>query len=350
MNTSSAGIRPSSKKRWIVVLSVLFLLLVVGVLFFSKILLWGKNQRDAIVSSISSISNSNSSGGGGGGGANFGVVVREDLVQKVTISGVIQPKRKTVIVAPYDGYVGKLLVKIGDKVRSAQPLLTIDPTLIGNKETVYPLLAPFAGTVVQIRKSEGEFVKQSDPTNYIMRIDDLGRPYILADVPEIDRARLKLGQAALIRVTGLSVGGTSEGDGSDNGSYNGKISELALAPNEKDSGGGERGGASYTVKIDILDANSKIMPGMSAISDVIIQKKDNVLTLRHEYIQKGEVVENKKNKSKENAYFVVMPNGSKRSIKLGMQNDDGAEIVEGLTEGEKVRIVDFSNQELINMD
>ncbi len=46
----------------------------------------------------------------------FGTVVREDLIQRVTIAGEIAPLRKTIITAPYNGYVKKLFVKVGDVV------------------------------------------------------------------------------------------------------------------------------------------------------------------------------------------------------------------------------------------
>ena len=59
-------------------------------------------------------------------------------------------------------------------------------------------------------------------------------------------------------------------------------------------------------------------------------RADDVLTLRHEYIQK---VGDK--------YFVVMANGDKRSIEVGIQNEEAFEILSGVKEGEKVRQTDF---------
>ncbi len=49
--------------------------------------------------------------GPGKKGKRYGTVKRGDLVQRVTVSGMVHPHRRTVFVAPYDGYIRKLYVK-----------------------------------------------------------------------------------------------------------------------------------------------------------------------------------------------------------------------------------------------
>jgi multidrug efflux pump subunit AcrA (membrane-fusion protein) len=129
-------------------------------------------------------------------------VVRQDVIQRVTISGNIVPFRKTVITGPYKGYIRKMYVKIGDKVKVGDPIASVSTSLTVN-DPAFPLRAPFAGVVVAVDKAEGEFVKESDPTDFIARIDDLSKFYIEAVAPEIERVKIKLGQEAIVRASAI---------------------------------------------------------------------------------------------------------------------------------------------------
>lgn len=247
----------------------------------------------------------------------IGKVVREDLIQRVTIAGTAEAVHTTIVAAPYDGYVKKLFVKQGQNVQSGDPIVSIAQSLQAT-ENVFPIRAPFAGTVTQLIKSEGQFAKQNDPKEYIMRIDDLSKMYVNANVPEIDVVKIKSDFAAVIKVSAIL-----------SRNYKGIVREISQAAIQKDQWGG-RSQVEYLVKIEITDADSQLKPGMSAVVDIITNKKDSVLTLGHEFIQKDN-----------DNYFVILKNGSKKDIKLGLQNETAFEITEGLSEGQEVRQVDF---------
>jgi multidrug efflux pump subunit AcrA (membrane-fusion protein) len=57
-----------------------------------------------------------------------GQVVRKDLVEVVTASGTLTPKRKVDVSASTIGKVTRLAVREGDRVEQGQLLLEIDPT------------------------------------------------------------------------------------------------------------------------------------------------------------------------------------------------------------------------------
>ncbi|NJL24391.1 MAG: hypothetical protein HC902_03925 [Calothrix sp. SM1_5_4] len=84
----------------------------------------------------------------------LGKVRRGDLVQRVTVSGQVQPLRRTIFVAPYAGYIQKIYVTIGQLIPKGAPVLSITSSL-QSPEPVFPIRAPFAGTVVDVQKSEG---------------------------------------------------------------------------------------------------------------------------------------------------------------------------------------------------
>lgn len=259
--------------------------------------------------------------GEGPANKNVGEVIRQDVIQKISVGGTVEAKRRTLITAPYNGYIQKLFVKVGDKVKAGDPLVSVAQTSDANAETVFPLRAPYAGVVVQVHHYEGEFIKEADMTDYIVRIDDLSKMYITAMVAEVDRMKIKEGMDAIIKVTAI-------GDKK----YNGIVRYLSLASQEKDRW--ERSSlADYMVRLEILDADSKIMPGLSVVFDIITNKKEKVLTISHDYVVKeGE------------NYYVTLVDGkqSKRTIKVGLQNEDLFEVTEGLAEKDKVMSIDFS--------
>src|SRR4051812_25620135 len=56
-------------------------------------------------------------------------VERKDLVQRVTVSGTVASARQTVVQVSFEGYVKKLYVTMGEKVKKDQPLVTVVQSL-----------------------------------------------------------------------------------------------------------------------------------------------------------------------------------------------------------------------------
>ena len=252
----------------------------------------------------------------------MGAVTLGDLVQRVSITGMIAARKSTLITAPFDGYIRKLYVKIGDVVKEGDPLMTMSPTAHQVGEELYPTRAPFAGTVVQAGKSEGEFVEKGAINNHenaIIRIDDLTKLYVEADVGEIDYPQLKIGQQVVVKISAL--GGEE---------YKGTIEAIARASKSQDRW--DRSRVEYPVRIVIDNKNHKIVPGMSAVVDVITSEIKNIALLKHEFIQKD-------NASAK--YYVNDAAGKKVFIEVGSQNSDAVEVKSGLAVGTKVRMIDF---------
>lgn len=245
-------------------------------------------------------------------------VERGDLIQRATISGTVTPLRKTVITAPYLGYIRKMYVTLGQDVKSGDPIASVGATLLGN-DTVYPLRSPFAGKVVQVNKAEGELVKASDESDFIVRIDDVSKMYIDANVPELDRVRMKVGLEATVKASAIL-----------DRSYKGVVRDLSLAARERDRYGRSTA-VEFPMRLEILDFDDRIQPGMSVIIDIITLKKENILRLRHEYIGQDQ-----------DKYFVTLGNGKRADVTLGDQNEEYSEIKSGLDEGAVVQKVDFS--------
>lgn len=247
----------------------------------------------------------------------YGKVRRQDLIQRVTISGQVYPKRRLDVKTPYTGYVRKLYVKIGERVKAGDPLITFSPSL-GEGETNYPIRAAFNGVVTQVQSQEGEYLMNGSPA-IVVRVDDLSELYVQASVPELDVAKIRVGQEAKIKISSL-LGEI----------FKGVITETALAAVDK---GDDRWGSSsseYKIKVLIEAKESKLLPGMSALLDVITNKAENALVLSHEYIQQDD-----------GRYFVTLASGEQKDITLGLQTEEAVEVKSGLNEGDRVRVIDF---------
>lgn len=248
-----------------------------------------------------------------------GKVQRKDLVQRVTLSGNIEPARKTTIQISYDGFVRKLFVKVGEKVQKNDPLVSVSQSL-QSSEPLFPIRAPYEGVVVQVLKKEGESVTGAAGTtgsNRILRLDDLSKLYVDVLVAEIDVEKIKIGMDATIRAASV-LGRT----------YKGKIRNISLASVEQERW--NRGQVQFSCEVEILDPDSNLKSGMSVSLDLIAGKKEKVLVLGHEFIQKDG-----------DQFFVTLADGERREIKIGMQNEEVFEILEGLKEGDEVRQIDF---------
>lgn len=246
-------------------------------------------------------------------------VIKQDLVQRVTISGSLFPRHRLDVKPSFAGFVQNLYVKVGDLVKAGEPLVMFSPSM-GRSESNYPVRASFAGQVTQILKNEGEYVRDSSDQNLVLRVDDLGELIVQANVAELDIAKIKKDQKTKIRFSSLA------GE-----NFSGVIREISLSARDKDRW--SSASTEFQVSILVESHDPRLLPGMTALVDVITNKREQVLTLAHEYIQEDA----------NGAYFVTTEKGDRVKVELGLQTDEAVEIKAGLKEGDKVQIIDFLN-------
>lgn len=252
-----------------------------------------------------------------------GQLTKGALIQRVTISGLVSPAHSVSIVAPYDGYVRRLFVKIGDTVKIGDPLVSVSQLAHSKNEELYPVASPISGQVVSITKREGETVEHiasSNSQNAILRVDDLSKLYVECDVAEMDYPKLKIGQGVVIKATAI----TSK-------TYQGRIDAIAQASKAQDRW--DRSRVEFSVRVVVTNADVDLRPGMSAVVDVITKELKDVLVLKHEFIWK---------EKDQDKYYVITSTGERRDIKVGEQNDEVFEVKSGLAQGVAVKQVDYS--------
>ena len=261
---------------------------------------------------------------GGDSSARLGIVTKNDIAVKATASGRIVSARSTTIKAPYAGFIQNVFVKVGDKVKRGDPLLAISEGVDEKGTQPFPMRAPFAGTVVEAAAQAGQQVeinKGGSSKDYLLRIEDCSSYAVEAEFPEIDATRVGVGMQATIRLTALPQK-----------TYPGVLTSLNLAASQDTKWMSNRVLFPGTIKMITFD--DQIRPGLSALVDVEIAEKKGVLTLGHEYIA-----------SRADGFFVTRADGTEVAVKIGLQNESGAEIVDGVSEGDRIRVVDYMSRE-----
>lgn len=247
-----------------------------------------------------------------------GSVSKGDITVSVTAAGNIFSAKSTIISAPYNGYVRKVFINVGDKVQKGDPLVSIAESTFARSQDIFPLRAPFSGTVVSVLVNEGQQVKTGND-GALLRVEDLSSFHVMAELPEIDYIKINKSLGAKIRVSAVM-----------DKTYKGVISEIDLASKSQDRW--DRGKVVFPIKVAMLGFDKSIKPGMSVLVDIIVAEKKGVLLLGHEFIEKTR-----------DGYQVTMLDGKKKPVKLGLQNEMTAEILEGVASTDRVKMVDFLN-------
>jgi multidrug efflux pump subunit AcrA (membrane-fusion protein) len=246
----------------------------------------------------------------------YGKVKRGDLLRRVTISGQIQPARRTIFIAPFAGYIQKIYVTVGQRVRKGDPVLSISSTL-QKEEPVYPIRAPFSGTIVDVKKQEGEYVTDKDSKDIIVRMDDLSKYFVQANAPEVDASRVRKGMEVEVRVNALS-----------GPPLKGIVRNIDLAAEEADGWKAQQ--STFEVSVEIIKPPPEIRSGQTAILDIVTDRYKDVLYLEQEFINR-----------EGDQRFIIDRKGKRRNITIGHQSDLAVEITGGLSEGDEAEQIDF---------
>lgn len=196
-------------------------------------------------------------------------------------------------------------------------------------ETV--ITAPMDGIVVGEPKTAGTMAVQgnSNPT-VIMTIADLSRKQIIAKVDETDIGSVKVGQKATFTVDSYTdrtftatVSKISQTDVTNTWNIN-------STNNTSSSSSSSASVIYYYVVLDVDDPDGVLLPAMTARVEIVTGEREDAMVVPISAL-----------KTDSTGSYVMVANGKeqeKRYVSTGIYSTEYVEIIDGLTDGDKVAI------------
>ncbi|MBU0486065.1 MAG: efflux RND transporter periplasmic adaptor subunit [Proteobacteria bacterium] len=191
--------------------------------------------------------------------------------------------------------------------------------------------APFAGTVMQIFKHEGDIPTPAAEQNFpepnagtIMILADLSEYFVEYKVSEIDLAKIEKGQAVSLIF-----------DSFPTKTYRGVVDHISdiSSVTRKDQMQEQRDLSYYLVKIKVIDSGPELKQGLSCRVSIEIEHKKGVLLAPVRALIKED----------DGEYVFTLAGGliTKKQITTGLLNENMFEITSGLTAGDQICVDPF---------
>jgi HlyD family secretion protein len=175
------------------------------------------------------------------------------------------------------------------------------------------LIAPMDGMISAVDIKAGEAVGQNSTVTMI----DLSQLITDINVDEIDIAKVREGQDVSVRLDSLPGVNLA-----------GKI--VRISPTSKLV----NGVVSYAVRVSIPAGEAALRPGMTANTRIVLERHENVLLVPNWALRRD--------KATGKTFVTLPPQGegaqpSEIEVKLGLKDEENAEVVDGLKEGQAVQ-------------
>lgn len=209
------------------------------------------------------------------------------------------------------GKVSQKLLKEGDEVKRNQPILLVERDEVGYTFKPLPVVSLADGLVGTIAVDVGSYVEPSRPVATVVRP---GNMRVKLDVPE--------------RYLGVILPGTDVSmavDSLNGDTYRGTIVTSSPVVDERTR--------TAKVEVEVPNTDGRLRHGMFGRLNLVVEQRPDTLSLPLDAISwEGE------------KQFVYRLKGNKlerREVKPGLRNDTHVEILEGLTEGDRVAVGDL---------
>lgn len=269
-------------------------------------------------------------------------------------SGTFEYNAAETIEAEVSGKVRQMIISAGDKVIKNGVVAVLDSDSVNkalrertnslkdaqlsldnqydNLEN-YEIKAPISGTVLQKNSKAGDNLdnSQSNNSSAMAVIADLSRLLFKINVDELDVTKIEVGQEVSITV-----------DAIEGKTFTGFVDYVSLI------GTSTNGVTSYPVTV-VINEPEGIIPGMNVSANIVVQSKQNVLTVPVSAIQRGNIVyvkssDTKKQPETEDMMPKNVPDGfTAVKVETGINDDNNIEIVSGLSEGDVVYVTQSTN-------
>lgn len=271
-------------------------------------------------------------------GTEVGAIVENSnqRIESIT-TGQIEYEEEETIIAETGGNVKQIYIDNNDRVKAGQKIIELEnDNLLTNEEINslalvdlelnlaslkeerddYRILSPTDGKVISKEYKTGETIYNGSSSTILMTVADMSKMVFTMQIDELDIAKVSLGQDVEVKADALT-----------NETFKGTITTIAA------EGTASNGVTTFDVEVTIDDPRN-LKPGMNVDGEIIVQSKENVLYLPMAAVQKV----------RDKVFVFVKGDNSgetndkrqRKDIKVGINNDEYIEIVEGLGEGETV--------------
>jgi HlyD family secretion protein len=236
--------------------------------------------------------------------------------------------------------VEEVLVAVGDTVEEGDDLITFED------DDLDPIEAPFSGEITTLNVEEEDTVSMGTE---LIEITDYNNLEMVVNVDELDISKVKVGQTAKIDVSALT-----------DKEFTGTVTSVSKEANESESSSV----AQYAVNVTINEPEG-IKVGMTAEAVITTESKENVVTVPIEAVQtqgdqyyvqvpasegatsttETEQQEQTGSESGTDEQTNAAPQGTQKTVEIGLQNEEVAEIISGLSEGEEVILPTLQSSE-----
>jgi len=217
------------------------------------------------------------------------------------------PDREAFVSSRVQGKVTAVKANVGDRVAQGDPLVVLQSLQIAETPPLVTVPSPLDGMVLERSVTVGETV---EPSKSLFRLADISRLWAQAEVYEADLARVRLGQAARLRVTAYP-----------DRDFTGRVVRLAdeIDPEKR------------TLRIFIAVANTpdrKLKPAMFGQVNLVTATGGRLVAVPNDAVQ-----------SEGPERFVFVMNGERfqrQNVVVGERDDRYTAIRSGLVPGDEV--------------
>ena len=190
------------------------------------------------------------------------------------------------------------------------------------------IISPVDGTVVSRNVDVGQTVAASFQTPTLFMVaQDLTKMQIETSVSEADIGKVQVGQDVNYTL-----------DGYQDSVFHGKVTQVRISPTTVQNV------VTYTVIVDVLNEDGRLIPGMTANVSIITSKKENIMTVPNAALKFTPNVDGTGPKYKEQGIWIMENNRPKRiNIVVGVSDDVNTEISTQELKGNEKVIVGFEN-------
>ena len=201
------------------------------------------------------------------------------------------------------------------------------------------IFSPISGTVSVLKREAGEIVIGSQfQEDVIMVVADLGQMEATVNVDENDIRKVKIGQPATLSVDALP-----------GAVIVGRVAEVASSARVADQGEVLQK-TEFRVKVAITEGGDQVRPGMTVNANILTDTRQSALSVPIQSVTLRPVAQWRHTDSKsvgskpvvdkdgyvQLVYIVENGKAVARQVKVGIQNEDRIEILDGLKEGVNV--------------